>query len=160
MTKVIQSAALLLVLLAGCGGKPKTESRYPARPEGCDVKMFHGKIAGIRYDDIGRVDALCGTDIPVSECLKELRNQTCKLGATWSTTCPTSRSSRHPTKIPSSVAWHTPAPRSASSSRGGATPSTSRTRRHWVPPSRTRARCGSPLWGSSRTIGRAMPSRG
>jgi hypothetical protein len=80
MTKVIQSAALLLVLLAGCGGKPKTESRYPARPEGCDVKMFHGKIAGIRYDDIGRVDALCGTDIPVSECLKELRNQTCKLG--------------------------------------------------------------------------------
>ena len=69
-----------LTTLASCGGGQKTDSRYPPRPEGCDVKVFHGKVAGITYDDIGHVDSICGTDIGVEECLKELKNQTCKLG--------------------------------------------------------------------------------
>jgi hypothetical protein len=69
-----------LVALASCGGGPKTDPRYPPRPEGCDVKVFRGKVAGIPYDDIGHVDSICGNDIGPDGCLQELKNQTCKLG--------------------------------------------------------------------------------
>jgi hypothetical protein len=74
--------ALLLIALAAasCGGGTKSDPRYPPRAAGCDVKVFHGKVAGITYDDIGHVDAICGTDVGPEGCLAELKNQTCKLG--------------------------------------------------------------------------------
>jgi hypothetical protein len=67
-------------LLAACGGGAKGDARYPERPKGCDVKLFHGKVIGAVYDDIGRVDAICGTDIGVEACMTELKDQSCKLG--------------------------------------------------------------------------------
>jgi hypothetical protein len=42
--------------------------------------VFHGKVAGIVYDDIGRVDSICGNDLGREACLVELKNQACKLG--------------------------------------------------------------------------------
>jgi hypothetical protein len=78
--RAAQSVLLVSLVLASCGGGPKTDPRYPPRPEGCDVKVFRGKVAGIPYDDIGHVDAICGTDLGPEECLKELKSQTCKLG--------------------------------------------------------------------------------
>jgi len=44
------------------------------------MKMFHGKVAGTAYDDIGRVDAICGNDLGLDACMTELKNQACKLG--------------------------------------------------------------------------------
>ena len=59
----------------------RLDPHYPPRPEGCDVKVFHGKVAGIVYDDIGRVDSICGNDMTRDQCIaEELKNQTCKLG--------------------------------------------------------------------------------
>jgi hypothetical protein len=79
--KISALCSLLLVAAVSCGGgAPKTDARYPPRPAGCDVQLFRGKIKSIPYDDIGRVDAICGNDIGLEECLKELKNQTCKLG--------------------------------------------------------------------------------
>ncbi len=69
----------VLLALASCGG-PKTDPRYPPQPPGCAVQLFHGKIKSIAYDNIGGVDAICGNDIGLEECVKELKNQTCKLG--------------------------------------------------------------------------------
>jgi hypothetical protein len=69
-----------LAAIASCGGGPKTDPRYPPRPEGCDVKVFRGKVTGIPYDDIGHVDAICGNDLGPDVCLQELKNQSCKLG--------------------------------------------------------------------------------
>ena len=69
-----------VLVIGACGGGAKTDPRYPPRPAGCDVKVFRGKVAGITYDDIGHVDAICGTDLGPEECLKELRDQACKLG--------------------------------------------------------------------------------
>jgi hypothetical protein len=78
----MNKATMLVVIavLASCGGGPKTDPRYPPRAEGCDVKVFRGKVAAITYDDIGHVDSICGTDIGPEACLAELKNQTCKLG--------------------------------------------------------------------------------
>ncbi len=69
--------ALLLAALAlgACGGTSAADSRYPARPPGCAVEIFRGKVAGLAYDDIGRADAICGNDIGEQACLDELRNQ-------------------------------------------------------------------------------------
>ena len=79
---MLAGAAWLLAtsLLAACGGGSKGDARYPERPKGCDVKLFHGKVVGSAYDDIGRVDAICGTDLGVEACLTELKDQSCKLG--------------------------------------------------------------------------------
>ena len=74
------STLVVIAVLASCGGGPKTDPRYPPRPDGCDVKVFRGKVAGITYDDIGHVDSICGTDLGPEECLKELKKQSCKLG--------------------------------------------------------------------------------
>jgi hypothetical protein len=73
-------AVLAVCAIAACGGASKTDPRYPPRPEGCDVKVFRGKVAGITYDDIGHVDSICGADVGPEACLVELKNQTCKLG--------------------------------------------------------------------------------
>lgn len=76
-----RAAVLVVLTFAACGGGgAKTDSRYPERPKGCDVKTFHGKVAGIKYDDIGRVDAICGKDLGETACITELKDQACKLG--------------------------------------------------------------------------------
>ena len=78
---VMGSALIILgAVFASCGGGSKTDSRYPARADNCDVKVFRGKVAGITYDDIGHVDSICGADLGAPACLDELKRQTCKLG--------------------------------------------------------------------------------
>jgi hypothetical protein len=79
MKRAIGFFCCLLFFAGSCGGA-KTDPRYPALPEGCDVQVFRGKVKGIAYDDIGRVDAICGNDIGKEQCLLELKKQTCKLG--------------------------------------------------------------------------------
>jgi hypothetical protein len=76
----MKKTLVLFCLVASCGGNAKFDPHYPPRPEGCDVKLFHGKVAGIVYDDIGRVDAICGNDLGPDQCIAELKKQTCKLG--------------------------------------------------------------------------------
>jgi hypothetical protein len=69
-----------LALIASCGGARPADQRYPAQPEGCAVQLFHTKVRGPEYDDIGRVVAYCGNDVTYESCVVELKNQTCKLG--------------------------------------------------------------------------------
>lgn len=81
LPQVVSLAAIALGAAWGCGGSSSTgNGRFPPLPPGCPVQLFHGKIAGIPYNDIGRVDAICSTRISEAACLDELRNQTCKLG--------------------------------------------------------------------------------
>jgi hypothetical protein len=72
----------LVAFVASCGGGGKShrDARYPERPPGCSLMVFHIRAQGVAFDDIGRVDAICGTDISYENCLGELKNQACKLG--------------------------------------------------------------------------------
>lgn len=77
--------APLLVLCAcvvACGGGGHHhKSKWPERPEGCDVKLFH-EAPTMPVDDIGRVRSVCDQDrISEKDCQRELMDQACKLGA-------------------------------------------------------------------------------
>jgi hypothetical protein len=77
----VRRLAFVAVFLASCGGgKSASDARYPKRPPGCSLKVFHIRAQGVAFDDIGRVDAICSTDISYEDCLAELKNQACKLG--------------------------------------------------------------------------------
>jgi len=71
-------AAVVFLLLAGCGGSAK-DARYPARPEGCDVKVF-AEAPDAPTDNLGPVRASCGEDISSADCLRTLEDQVCRLG--------------------------------------------------------------------------------
>jgi hypothetical protein len=69
---------LLVTGAAACGG-PEKPSKYPKRPEGCEIQVFPASPA-VPTDNIGPVTAICGDDISNDACLRELKDQACKLG--------------------------------------------------------------------------------
>ena len=77
------SLLVVLTILAGCGapgcGAPASDSRYPARADGCDVQVFHGPPS-VMSDNIGPVTATCGGDVSDADCMRTLEDQVCKLG--------------------------------------------------------------------------------
>lgn len=63
-----------------CGGaSTSADARYPPRPEGCDVRMFHD-VPTIPTDNIGPVRARCAPDVPEADCVRTLQDEVCKLG--------------------------------------------------------------------------------
>ncbi len=76
--------SLVLVLsglpLVACGASKPADSRYPARPKGCPVQVFE-ESPPMPTDNIGSVRARCGTDISHQDCVDELKDQACALGA-------------------------------------------------------------------------------
>ncbi len=71
-------AAALPSGIAACPAPPQG-GRYPARPEGCEVQVFHGSPS-VMTENIGPVMATCGDDIKDDDCLRTLKDQACKLG--------------------------------------------------------------------------------
>lgn len=67
-------AALALVACASGG-----DARFPRRPVGCDVKLFHG-TPDVATENIGPVRARCAEDIPREDCLRTLMDTVCDLG--------------------------------------------------------------------------------
>jgi hypothetical protein len=71
----------LLVVLAplACGGAPRAAQRFPPQPVGCPVEIFPD-TPPMATDNIGTVRARCGMDISRDDCIRELKDQACKLG--------------------------------------------------------------------------------
>jgi hypothetical protein len=72
--------ALLALLAPACRA---SSSRMPpalARAPGCDVTVF-AENPSYQTDSVGAVRATCDTFVPDDECLRELKDQACKLGA-------------------------------------------------------------------------------
>jgi hypothetical protein len=74
------AVALPFVLVAaGCPSAPEKPSQYPARPEGCDVAVFP-EAPPMPTDNIGPVSATCAENVTKDDCMRTLKDQTCKLG--------------------------------------------------------------------------------
>ena len=75
----LSALALALALTGvGCGG-PAKDSKFPPRPEGCDVKVYP-ETPPMMTENIGTVSAVCGDDVKDEDCLRTLKDETCKLG--------------------------------------------------------------------------------
>ncbi len=74
-------AGAVAVAFFACGGAvPSTsDARFPARPEGCTVRVFHD-APSVPTDNIGPVNARCAFDVSDADCLRTLEDQACKLG--------------------------------------------------------------------------------
>jgi hypothetical protein len=63
-----------------CGGAKALDARYPPRPPGCPVQVF-AEAPPMPTDNIGTVRSRCATDVSHEDCLRELEDQACALGA-------------------------------------------------------------------------------
>jgi hypothetical protein len=81
---------LILSSFFGCSSEPKRSSKYPPRQPGCEVQLFTETPT---YDtvDIGTVQARCDETVSDADCVRELKDQACKLGAdtVWGVEDPT-----------------------------------------------------------------------
>ena len=81
-----RSYALVALLLssspacAACASEPKKPGKYPSREPGCEVQVFP-ESPTYQTDNIGPVSASCDELISDDACLRELKDQACKLGA-------------------------------------------------------------------------------
>ena len=69
----------LVIALTACGASGT--SRFPARENGCDVALSKGDTLPPNSENIGTVSALCSLDTSNDDCLRELKDQACRLGA-------------------------------------------------------------------------------
>jgi hypothetical protein len=75
MRPVAGACVLLLVTACANGG----DARFPKRPDGCDVTLFH-ETPTLPTENIGPVQARCGDDIPKDDCVRTLKDAVCALG--------------------------------------------------------------------------------
>ena len=72
LTGVIASVA--------CSSPPPKETKYPPQPPGCAVEVFP-ETPNKQTDNIGPVSASCDDSVSDADCMRELKDQACKLGA-------------------------------------------------------------------------------
>lgn len=67
-------------MLSACGSSTKPASKYPEQKPGCEVQVFPEEPS-YQTDNIGSVSATCDERDTEEVCLRELKDQACKLGA-------------------------------------------------------------------------------
>ncbi len=72
--------SLLAVVTAACASEPAKPSKYPPQKAGCEVKVSE-EAPTYSTDNIGPVSASCEESVSDADCLRELKDQACKLGA-------------------------------------------------------------------------------
>jgi hypothetical protein len=79
---VIGRVAITLAVagIAACGGGGGAkDSKYPKRPDGCDVTLYRD-IPEAPSDNIGSVHAACDESVAPDDCVRTLKDAVCKLG--------------------------------------------------------------------------------
>jgi hypothetical protein len=72
--------AVVLLCATECSSEPAKPAKYPPRQPGCEVQVFD-EAPSYRTDNIGPVSASCDESVSDADCLRELKDQACKLGA-------------------------------------------------------------------------------
>ncbi len=78
-------AGLGLVALAGALACATTggagQGQYPQRSSGCDIALSYTAVpAATVWDDLGIAEIACHVSSPITECLRLLRAEGCRLG--------------------------------------------------------------------------------
>lgn len=80
MSRGLLAAALIVLGLGACSSSQPSTSRFPAKEVGCPVQIFEN-APPVPTENIGSVRARCAGDIAHDECIRELKDQACRLGA-------------------------------------------------------------------------------
>ena len=75
--------ALALALPMNCAttSPNPNAAKYPPRPGGCKVRVFHTPAPDVKeWDDLGMAHVDCPLDVGSVQCLKRLRMEACRMG--------------------------------------------------------------------------------
>ena len=77
------SIALPLAITLTCATAPPNPNaaKYPPRPNGCKIRVFHTAAPDVQeWDDLGVAHVDCYLDVGAVQCLKKLRMEACRMG--------------------------------------------------------------------------------
>lgn len=77
------SIALPLGITLTCATAPPNSNaaKYPPRPNGCKIRVFHTAAPEVKeWDDLGVAHVDCYLDVGAVQCLKKLRMEACRMG--------------------------------------------------------------------------------
>jgi hypothetical protein len=69
------TVGIALTSVACAGG----DARYPGRPEGCEVTVYH-LTPEVPTDNIGPVHAACAEEVSADACLRTFKDAVCGVG--------------------------------------------------------------------------------
>jgi hypothetical protein len=81
-----RSTVILVVACASagalaCATTEVQQDKYPRRPSGCDIALYHTSVPGAAaWDDLGIAEVACHVSSPLSQCLQMLKAEGCRLG--------------------------------------------------------------------------------
>jgi hypothetical protein len=76
------STIMIALFACSCVGSEVTYigAKYPAKPEGCDVKIFPSTTPDYKWADIATVESHCHFTQGRTACIDELKKSVCKAG--------------------------------------------------------------------------------
>ena len=75
--------AVSLAIPLGCAttAPNSNAAKYPPRPGGCKVRVFHTPAPEVKeWDDLGMAHVDCPLDVGAVQCLRKLRMEACRMG--------------------------------------------------------------------------------
>jgi hypothetical protein len=75
--------ALPLAITLTCATTPRSgnAAKYPPRPNGCKVRVFHTPAPDVKeWDDLGIAHVDCYLDVGAVQCLRKLKSEACRMG--------------------------------------------------------------------------------
>ncbi len=73
--------ALALAMAMNCATTNPNAAKYPPRPGGCKVRVFHTPAPDVKeWDDLGIAHVDCPLDVGSVQCLRMLRMDACRMG--------------------------------------------------------------------------------
>ena len=77
----LPTLALALALGMNCATPNPNAAKYPPRPGGCKVRVFHTPTPGVKeWDDLGIAHVDCPLDVGSVQCLRRLQLDACRMG--------------------------------------------------------------------------------
>jgi hypothetical protein len=78
---ILALPTLALALAINCATTNPNAAKYPPRPGGCKVRVFHTPAPDVKeWDDLGVAHVDCPLDVGSVQCLRKLQMDACRMG--------------------------------------------------------------------------------